>query len=63
MTYDFYCRKCHTYFEKQMTLSEYDTKKVHCPKCQSTKVRREYKPVEIRFNGPGFYVTDNKRGK
>lgn len=63
MTYSFSCKVCHRFFDKQMTLKEYEATKVRCPHCKSSKVRREYKPVEIRFTGSGFYINDSKKGK
>ena len=61
MTYNFHCRSCHTHFDLQMTLKEYEEKKVKCPNCKSPKVRRNYTPVEIRFKGSGFYITDKDK--
>jgi putative FmdB family regulatory protein len=40
-TYEFKCEKCKKRFELIMTVSEYDSKKIRCPKCKSTRVRQQ----------------------
>lgn len=62
MTYDFQCTQCKHSFEKVMSFNEYDTKKVRCPQCKSSQVRRVItRPVEIRFKGAGFYINDKDK--
>jgi len=39
-TYDFACEECKKKFSVTLSFSEYDGKKVKCPKCSSGKVRR-----------------------
>jgi putative FmdB family regulatory protein len=38
--YDYTCRACHQRFDVFMTFSEYGTRPVTCPNCQSQNVRR-----------------------
>ena len=40
-TYDFRCEKCKKKFTLMMTISEYESKKVRCPKCKSTRVKQQ----------------------
>lgn len=62
MTYDFQCTQCKHSFEKVMTFKEYDTKKVLCPQCKSSQVRRVItRPAGIRFKGAGFYINDKDK--
>jgi len=39
--YDYRCSKCNKKFSVTMTISEYEKKKVKCPKCGSTKVEQQ----------------------
>lgn len=39
-TYEFSCDKCKKIFTVTMTVSEYEKKKVHCPKCKGRKVKQ-----------------------
>jgi putative FmdB family regulatory protein len=39
--YDFRCEKCKKKFTLTMTVSEYETKKLRCPKCKSTRVKQQ----------------------
>ena len=39
--YEFLCQKCDHNFSIVMTISEYETKKIICPKCKSKKVKRQ----------------------
>lgn len=39
--YEFMCGKCKEAFELVLSVSEYETKKFRCPKCKSTKVKRQ----------------------
>ena len=40
-TYDYICKKCGKTFTLVLSLSEHEKKKVHCPKCQSTRVEQQ----------------------
>ncbi len=40
-TYEFRCEKCKKRFELMMTISEYEKKKIRCPKCKSTRVKQQ----------------------
>jgi len=40
-TYDFRCEKCKKKFSLMMTISEYEKKKIRCPKCKSTRVKQQ----------------------
>ena len=37
-TYDYGCKKCGKKFSVMMTISERESKRVRCPKCQSLRV-------------------------
>ena len=39
--YEFICEKCKKPFTLTLTFSEYEKRKVRCPKCKSTKVRQQ----------------------
>jgi putative FmdB family regulatory protein len=39
-TYEFQCEKCNKTFDVTMSVSEYDEKKVTCPKCGGNKLKR-----------------------
>ena len=38
--YEFICHACHKPFTKILTLNEYETGKITCPKCSSAKVEQ-----------------------
>jgi putative FmdB family regulatory protein len=38
--YEYVCRKCHNKFDEVLTIKEHETKKVQCPKCQSTDLEK-----------------------
>ncbi|MBW1704445.1 MAG: zinc ribbon domain-containing protein [Deltaproteobacteria bacterium] len=40
-TYEFKCEKCKKRFSLMMTISEYEKKKIRCPKCKSVKVKQQ----------------------
>jgi putative FmdB family regulatory protein len=40
-TYEFVCGQCGEEFVRIMSLSEYETGKVACPKCQSEDTRQQ----------------------
>ena len=46
-TYDFMCQKCEKPFTLVMTISEYDNKKIRCPKCKSTKVKQQISSFQV----------------
>jgi len=40
-TYEFQCGKCNEVFTLIMSMSEYETGNVKCPKCQSDDVKQQ----------------------
>ena len=42
--YEHICRKCHNKFDEVLTIKEHETKKVQCPKCQSTDLEKVIEP-------------------
>ena len=42
--YEYVCRKCGEKFSEVLTIKEHDTKKVQCPKCQSTELEKIIEP-------------------
>lgn len=38
--YSFTCKECKKSFTQQMTLAEYEKRRVACPKCNSKKVEQ-----------------------
>ncbi|MFZ7112180.1 MAG: FmdB family zinc ribbon protein [Desulfatiglandales bacterium] len=47
-TYDFVCEKCKKKFSLAMTISDYEKTKFRCPKCKSTKVKREITTFQVQ---------------
>jgi putative FmdB family regulatory protein len=43
-SYEYVCRNCQNKFSEVLTIKEHETKKVHCPKCQSTDLERVIGP-------------------
>lgn len=46
-TYDFTCEKCKKKFTLIMTISEYEKKKIRCPKCKSVRVKQQISPFQV----------------
>jgi putative FmdB family regulatory protein len=46
-TYEFTCQKCKKSFSTIMSVREYETKKMRCPKCKSTKVKQQITPFQV----------------
>jgi putative FmdB family regulatory protein len=42
--YEYVCRKCHNKFGEVLTIKEHETKKLHCPKCESTDIEKVIEP-------------------
>jgi putative FmdB family regulatory protein len=40
-TYEFKCEKCKKPFTLIISISEYEKKKIRCPKCKSTRVKQQ----------------------
>ncbi len=40
-TYEFMCQKCEKPFTLVMSISDYEKKKVQCPKCKSKRVKQQ----------------------
>ena len=57
--YEYECLTCGLHFERRQHFN--DPPLQQCPECRG-KVRRVFSPPAIVFNGPGFYVTDNRSG-
>jgi putative FmdB family regulatory protein len=57
--YEYECLTCGLRFERRQHFNAPPLQK--CPECRG-KVRRVFSPPAIVFNGPGFYVTDNRSG-
>jgi putative FmdB family regulatory protein len=45
--YEFRCNRCRKEFEVIESISEYDPKKVKCPKCGSSQVERVWSDVHV----------------
>ena len=45
-TYEFKCEKCKKRFSLMMTISEYENKKIRCPKCKSVRVKQQITSFE-----------------
>jgi putative FmdB family regulatory protein len=46
-SYEFKCEKCGKSFTLLLSVSEYEKTKVRCPKCKSTRVKREIGSVQV----------------
>ena len=46
-TYEFYCEKCNNEFSLIMSISEYERKKIRCPKCKSTRVKQQISSFQV----------------
>ncbi len=57
-TYEYECQRCLLRFEVKRRFG--DNGASFCPSC-GYEGRRVFSPVPIIFNGPGFYVTDNRK--
>jgi putative FmdB family regulatory protein len=42
--YEYICKKCHKKFGEVLTIKERDTKRVRCPKCESTELDKVIEP-------------------
>jgi len=42
--YEYVCRKCGEKIAEALTIKEHETKKIQCPKCQSTEVDKIIEP-------------------
>jgi putative FmdB family regulatory protein len=51
-TYEYKCEKCKKRFSLMMTISEYEKKKIRCPKCKSVRVKQQITSFEA--------ITSNK---
>ena len=58
MTYTFRCKICKRAEVIEAKMSEVENLK---PVCCHEEMVRVYDAPGIRFNGPGFYSTDNKK--
>jgi len=46
-TYEFICQKCKKSFSMILSIREYETKKIRCPKCKSTRVKQQITPFQV----------------
>jgi putative FmdB family regulatory protein len=42
--YEYCCHDCERKFSEVLTIKEHETKKVHCPRCNSEKVKKVIEP-------------------
>jgi putative FmdB family regulatory protein len=42
--YEYLCSKCGKKFSEVLTIKEHETKKVRCPKCQSSELQKIIEP-------------------
>jgi putative FmdB family regulatory protein len=42
--YEYVCKKCHHKFGEVLTVKEHDTKRLHCPKCNSLELQKVIEP-------------------
>ncbi|MEJ2587451.1 MAG: zinc ribbon domain-containing protein [Deltaproteobacteria bacterium] len=47
-TYEFRCQKCEKPFTLVMSISDYEKKKVQCPKCKSKRVKQQITPFQTK---------------
>ena len=40
-TYDFYCENCDKVFTIIISISDYEKKKLNCPKCKGKKLKQQ----------------------
>jgi putative FmdB family regulatory protein len=45
--YEFVCRDCDKTFRVTQPISQYDPKKVHCPKCNGKHIERVWSSVFV----------------
>jgi putative FmdB family regulatory protein len=45
--YEFACRDCKKKFQEVIPISNYEPKKIHCPKCKSKHVDRIWGAVNV----------------
>ena len=55
--YDYICRVCKTQFEVERK-SYKDSKKVKCPNCKSSKVRKIIGAISVIYKGDGFTLAN-----
>lgn len=57
-TYTYNCSNCG---ELEFYQSMYESTFVICPNCESCDIRKTISVPAVKFIGPGFYNTDNKK--
>lgn len=45
-----------------ISINSVATTEIKCPDCNSSEVSRQWNTPALKFNGTGFYQTDNKKG-
>lgn len=40
--YEYICKDCHKEFEEVLTLTEYESDKIVCPRCGSKNIEQEF---------------------
>lgn len=58
--YIYRCNNCNYTFEASQRMS--DSPLRECPSCGLEELRRVINSVGVVFKGPGFYVTDSRKG-
>ncbi len=58
--YRYRCNNCNYMFEANQRMS--DNPLTACPSCGEDELRRVISSVGVVFKGPGFYVTDSRKG-
>jgi putative FmdB family regulatory protein len=61
MQYKYRCKQCNTEFEIVASFATISLLTVYCPVCMTDEVKRVYTIPSIKFNGKGFYITDNRK--
>ena len=50
--YEFFCRACRNQFSQVLTLSQYETGRIACPRCRGKKVEQRW---------AAFYAVTSKK--
>ena len=53
-TYEYVCEKCGEQFLRVMSIREYESAKVTCPKCQATEIKQQMSEFIARTSKKSF---------